>query len=109
LGYAPFDERGNPVEDRFILLDPGRGAFAVDTRAGVWHTFFALEENTVLFEAKAGPYDPIGDKDFASWAPVEGDSDAENYLMGIEDRFRRAFGLGARQWGRKGSGTGDSS
>jgi hypothetical protein len=100
LGYVPFDAQGNPVDGRFILLDAGRGAFAVDSRAGLWHTFFALEDNTVLFEVKPGPYDPIGDKDFAHWAPAEDEADAAEYLMGIEDRFRSVLGLGRRQWGR---------
>jgi len=99
LGFVPFDGQGNPVDSRFILLDAGRGAFAVDARAGLWHTFFALEENTVLFEVKPGPYDPIGEKDFAHWAPAEYEAGAVEYLMGIEDRFRSALGLARRQWG----------
>jgi len=77
---------------------PGGGAFAVDSRPGLWHTFFALEDNTVLFEVKPGPYDPGTDKDFAHWAPAEGEADAMKYLMGIEDRFRSVFGLARRRW-----------
>jgi cupin fold WbuC family metalloprotein len=99
LGFIPFDEQGNPVDSRFILLDAKRGAFAVDCRAGLWHTFFALEKNTVLYEAKPGPYNPIGDKDFAQWAPAENEVGAESYLVSIEDRFRSLLGLGRRQWG----------
>ena len=100
LGYVPFDDSGNPADGRFILLDPKRGAFAVDSRPGLWHTFFALEENTVLYEVKPGPYDPVGDKDFAAWAPAEGEAEAEIYLMDLEDRFRSVLGLGRRRWGR---------
>ena len=99
LGYVPFDERGNPLDGQFILLDAKRGTFAVDSRAGLWHTFFALEENTVVFEVKPGPYDPDTAKDFAHWAPAEDEADAMKYLMGIEDRFRSVLGLACRQWG----------
>ena len=99
LGYVPFDEQGNPVDRQFILLDAGRGAFAVDSRAGLWHTFFALEENTVLFEVKPGPYNPNTAKDFAHWAPEEDEAGAVKYLMAIEDRFRSVLGLTCRQWG----------
>ncbi len=98
LGYVPFDGDGTPMDGQFILLNAGRGAFAVDSRAGLWHTFFALEENTVLFEVKPGPYDPGTDKDFAPWAPAENEAGALEYLMSIEDRFRSVFGLPRRPW-----------
>jgi cupin fold WbuC family metalloprotein len=99
LGFVVFDDRGNPADGRFILLDAGRGAFAVDARAGLWHTFFALGDNTVLFEVKPGPYEPGTDKDFAHWAPAEGEAGATEYLMGLEDRFRFVLGLARRKWG----------
>ncbi|MDR3555925.1 MAG: WbuC family cupin fold metalloprotein [Syntrophobacteraceae bacterium] len=99
LGYVPFEGDSTPVDERFILLDAGRGAFAVDSRAGLWHTFFALEENTVLLEVKPGPYEPGTDKDFAPWAPAENEDGAPQYLMSIEDRFRSVCGLPRRPWG----------
>ena len=39
----------------------------------MWPTFAALEAGTVLFEIKPGPYSALTDKDFAHWAPPEGD------------------------------------
>lgn len=98
LGFVTFDDRGGPLEDRFALLDVRREAFAVDLRAGLWHTFFALEKDTVLFEVKPGPYDPDAAKDFADWAPGEEEARAAEYLMFLEDRFRRVLGLPRRQW-----------
>jgi cupin fold WbuC family metalloprotein len=47
-----------------------------DIEPGVWHTFTVLEEDTVLFECKKGPYDPQTDKEFATWAPEEGTPEA---------------------------------
>jgi cupin fold WbuC family metalloprotein len=62
------------------VLGPHRTGFGVDIHAGVFHTFFALEKDTVLFEVKPGPYKKISDKDFAAWAPTEGTDEAKAYL-----------------------------
>jgi hypothetical protein len=40
----------------------------------------ALSETAVCFEVKAGPYDAATDKEFAPWAPREGDPSAPEYL-----------------------------
>jgi hypothetical protein len=66
--------------------------FGVDIEPGVFHSFFALEEDTVLFEVKPGPYERIADKDFAAWAPKEGTAEARSYLEGLyrmcEEKYR---------------------
>ena len=67
------------IDDRF-LLSQGSDTIGIDVVPGVFHTFFAMEEDTVLFEVKPGPYVEIDDKDFASWAPVEGSEAAKDYL-----------------------------
>jgi cupin fold WbuC family metalloprotein len=66
-----FEEDGT-VRERVELAaaGPTRG---LELPAGAWHTLAALEPGTVLFEVKPGPYAPLADKDFAAWAPVEGD------------------------------------
>lgn len=76
--YVVFDDFGNI--DRYFKLSAGSSEFGVDTIAGIFHTFFAIESDTVLFEVKPGPYQKASDKDFASWAPVEGSASAEAYL-----------------------------
>src|SRR5512133_1830363 len=43
-----FDNSGTPVD--FILLDPKKGNFAVEIPAGAWHSLFALESGTVVYE-----------------------------------------------------------
>ncbi|MBN2309579.1 MAG: WbuC family cupin fold metalloprotein [Candidatus Hydrogenedentes bacterium] len=98
LGFVPFAEDGTPDIAGSVLLDGPRGRYAVDFRAGLWHTFFALEPGTVLFEVKPGPYDPDTDKQFAPWAPPEGDARAAAYLAGIEDSFRAYWNLPGRPW-----------
>ena len=66
-----FDE-GGLVRERLELsaVGPCRG---VEVPAGEWHVAAALEPGTILFEVKPGPYAPATDKDFAPWAPPEGD------------------------------------
>ncbi|WP_142848072.1 WbuC family cupin fold metalloprotein [Telmatospirillum sp. J64-1] len=44
------------------------------------HAVAALEPGTVVLEVKPGPYTPAEDKDFAPWAPAEGDPAAEEWM-----------------------------
>jgi cupin fold WbuC family metalloprotein len=78
IGCVIFSDSG-AVEQTHVL-GAGRSAFGIDIHAGVFHTFFALEADTVLFEVKPGPYEKASDKDFAPWAPKEGASEAKAYL-----------------------------
>ncbi len=93
-----FKDDGTPLEADFALLDPRRGTYGVDIRPSVWHTIFALDLDTVAFEAKPGPYSPSGDDGFAPWAPPEGSPEAVKYLMELEDRFRSFWKLPLRSW-----------
>ena len=93
VGFVRFQEDGSYSEQDFVYINPKQGVFGVDYRAGVWHTFIALEPDTVVFEVKPGPYDAATDKEFAPWAPAEGDAAAADYLATLETRFRRHVGL----------------
>lgn len=64
-----------------VVLAANGGAIGLDVRPGVYHTFVALEPDSVVFEAKTGPYDEYLDKDFAPWAPLEGSPEAVAYLQ----------------------------
>ncbi len=66
--------------------DPG----GVDLVPGIYHTFAALEPDTVIYEVKTGPYVEATDKSFAPWAPEEGTPDAASYLDGLVAEYRRA-------------------
>jgi len=70
-----------------ILLDPLNGNYGVEIAPRTFHTIIALESGTTVYEVKNGPYDPIDDKNFASWAPLEGDPGVDNYLNGILARL----------------------
>jgi len=57
----------------------------IDIEPGIYHTFFAIEEDTVIFEVKPGPYEQSSDKDFAFWAPAEGSQGAADYLRNLNE------------------------
>ena len=78
IAFVPFLEDGTPDAENFVLLHRTKGSLAVDYREGLWHTFFALEPNSVIFEVKPGPYNAATDKEFAPWAPNENAPDAHS-------------------------------
>ncbi len=88
IAFLTFHDDGSPDTGNFIVLHPAKGALALDAREGIWHTFFALEPNTVLFEVKAGPFDPRCEKEAAPWAPAESSPDAPAYLAWMERLIR---------------------
>lgn len=73
-----------------VVIGAGGPNFGLEIAAGVWHSVASLAPGTVLFELKAGPYSPIADKDFAAWAPAEGDPAAEAF-----ERWIRTGALGS--------------
>jgi len=77
LGVWLFDDSGSIIEQHRLGRD---GVLGIDLGPGVWHTVACLSETAVCFEVKPGPYDVATDKEFAPWAPREGDPDAPAYL-----------------------------
>jgi cupin fold WbuC family metalloprotein len=61
------------------------GLYGIDVEPGQYHSIVVLSEQAVCFEVKPGPYTPSADKDFAPWAPREGDSDAGTYLLRLTE------------------------
>ncbi|WP_027183743.1 WbuC family cupin fold metalloprotein [Desulfovibrio inopinatus] len=98
MGFVAFDDEGFAQDSDFAIVDSRRDTLVLDIRPGVWHTFFSLAPDTVVFEVKPGPYSAADDKDFASWAPAPDSPDAIPYLKALEDRCRRLFGLPPRNW-----------
>jgi cupin fold WbuC family metalloprotein len=74
LAVLLFDEQGQVLE-RLEISAEGP-SLAVEIAAGAWHSIVALTPGTVVFEFKEGPYAPAADKDFAAWAPREGETGA---------------------------------
>jgi len=76
-----FNEVGQIQEK--ITLQPGGENIGVEIPAGEYHTIIALEQGTVVYEVKDGPYKVADDKNFAPWAPAEGDMEAKAYLKSL--------------------------
>ena len=51
----------------------------VEIPSGCFHAVLATQKNTLFFEIKRGPYEPSRAKDFASWAPSEGEESSRAF------------------------------
>lgn len=98
MGFICFKDDGSFGREDCAILDKAMGVLAVDVPAGGWHAILALTPDTALFEVKPGPYSPMSDKDFATFAPADNDPAATAYLKATEDRFRTLMGLPPRNW-----------
>lgn len=74
-----FDIQGTVLEK--IVLNQKGPNVAIEIPGNTWHTIVSLQSGTVLFEIKKGPYQAVTDKDFATWAPSEGEDAAEIFVQ----------------------------
>ncbi|PKP04107.1 MAG: cupin fold metalloprotein, WbuC family [Bacteroidetes bacterium HGW-Bacteroidetes-9] len=63
------------------ILSANRRNYGAEIAERSWHSVISLESGSVAYEVKDGPYNPLDDKDFAPWSPVEGSEGAESYLQ----------------------------
>ena len=85
FAFFTFSDAGE-IQD-CLELRAGGDVFGVDLEPGVYHTFAALEPNSVVFEVKDGPYALATDKSFPDWAPREGAEGAQAYLQALLIHF----------------------
>ena len=57
-----FHADSGEVTEEFYL-NPAEGNYGVHIPAGTWHSLDVLEEDSVIFEVKDGPYMPIAEED----------------------------------------------
>lgn len=81
-----FDEQGAVQQAIRFGNEPGliNCDLGVELSPGAWHTVFAEVPGAVLFEVKAGPFDPAKAKELAPWAPEEGSQEAALYLIELK-------------------------
>jgi cupin fold WbuC family metalloprotein len=84
-----FNQQGT-VREKIELSQAGPNV-AIEIPGNQWHTLVSLQSGTVLFEIKKGPYQPLSDKDFATWAPQEGDSAVETFIQWFNDALPGDF------------------
>jgi cupin fold WbuC family metalloprotein len=79
VAFFVFDDAGNVLRTEVVGADP----LGIDLPPGVWHTLTPLSAHAVCYEVKPGPYLVSNDKDFAPWAPREGDPGVAGYLASL--------------------------
>lgn len=84
VAFFIFDDAGNVVRTEVIGIDP----MGIDLKPGLWHTLSPVSAHAVCYEVKPGPYSAANDKDFATWAPREGDVGAPAYLEKLMATFK---------------------
>lgn len=83
-----FDDTGNIVQQ--TVVDPREGVYGFEIAAGTWHGLLVLEDGTVLYEVKQGPYAPLSAEDIAPWSPDPADREAvAGFLEDLEKRIGR--------------------
>lgn len=81
VAVVEYDDLGN-ISDH-ITLNPNTADHLVEIPTRTWHSLIVLEDNSVVYEVKDGPYSPDDDKQFADWAPKEGDPGCSDFLEKI--------------------------
>jgi cupin fold WbuC family metalloprotein len=81
LLVVEFDDEGKITDH--TIIDAQQGPFVVEIAAKTWHTIVSLLNGSVVFEVKDGPYEAMSDKNFAPWAPKEGDKQAGDYIQSV--------------------------
>jgi cupin fold WbuC family metalloprotein len=90
MGLITFDSSGNIEET--VFLEPNGQTVLVNIAHGTYHTLISLEEGSIFFEAKGGPYLPLTPDEKASWAPEEGNPSAPEYLHYLKKIFSDCAG-----------------
>lgn len=86
LLFITFDDAG---ELKTVTRLAPNGNYGIDIAPGIWHSIVVESETAICFEVKPGPYAPASDKDFAPWAPKEGEPGCVEYA---ETLMQRALG-----------------
>jgi cupin fold WbuC family metalloprotein len=76
-----FDENGSITDH--AILDAREGKYGVEIPERAYHMLVSLETGSVAYEIKEGPWTLLTSKNFAPWAPAEGDLGAKDYLENL--------------------------
>ena len=82
IRFFTFDGEGVVTTDHKLSSAPIPDV--IDIEPGTWHSFLVLEQDTIIFECKKGPYNADTDKEFALWSPEEGDEKAMEFMKDLD-------------------------
>ena len=85
FGVVLFDDDGNVTQTAVIRA--GGDLFGAHIPGGTFHSVVSLEPASAFFEVKAGPYEPLTEKEWPAWAPEENAPDAPAYLARMRALF----------------------
>lgn len=86
LAILIFNDEGE-ITNKVVISEKGNEK-GVEVFPRTWHSIIALEDNSVCYEIKEGPYNPETDKKFASWAPKENSEEVAEYLKGLIQKIK---------------------
>jgi cupin fold WbuC family metalloprotein len=85
VDFLTFDDTGNLTSITRLGSD---GEYGIDVAPGIWHSLVVITDIAICFEIKPGPYTAASDKDFAPWAPREGDPGCLAYVEKLAQEIR---------------------
>lgn len=86
--FLIFDDiESGKVTNRIDIHAAGNGSPLAEIPQDCWHTLVITQDKTVLLEIKQGPYHPLKETNFASWAPPEGTPKSKDF----EKKLRKAI------------------
>ena len=85
MGLIIFADDGT-IREKALLESTGTVMMA-NIPHGTFHTLISLDEPSVFFESKAGPFIPLTQDEKAPWAPQEGDVSSTEYLGSLKKLF----------------------
>jgi len=71
----------------WLVMDPATGCYGVEIPPRTWHNLICIENGSVVYEVKDGPWDPADDKFFAGWAPGEGENGCREFNERVLERI----------------------
>ncbi len=87
LGTFIFNDNGEITEK--AVIDPQKGVYGFEIDPGEWHSLLVLEDDTVVYEIKSGPYTPISANDTAPWTPAPNDTESiDIFLKKLENEIK---------------------
>lgn len=97
MALIMFDDVGQVTDIVRLCTECYNGAanssVGLEIPPGRWHTVIAETPGAILFEVKAGPFDPARSKEWAPWAPEEGTVAAGRYLAELHRSVKDRLGV----------------
>lgn len=78
-----FNNSGDVIQR--VNVGAGCEIMGFEIEANVWHTWLPLEDDSIFFEVKQGPYDPKGANEFAEWSPADESSEVIKFIERLKN------------------------